>query len=557
MVKGAGATLKSFLGWFLFAAAVLALTGTELCYFLGNGSPIKRWAALIWIMVSAGFLPFVALYAFNLFFKISFWRDKDRFWYLTAFFLPIFLVYFGVEGVTWTPINDEGAQQVVQGLTLLNQDPDFGVYRMTYFVGYVARQYLLACLPTYFFGPSLLALRVGTSFIYIASYLAFLSALANYFRVRGASNPLLLASFAGMMVSLGEYPLLNARVFEQTTMPIGATLLFLAGIFNFLAGPTPFRTFWVAWSFGFFAEGYTPALGGWWMALFILLYLALQPKCKYRILWVPIIYGACCMGIACLLMNSENALLARFRIEAPHFTLSDWIWRYFLGYHALLNLGSSVIPCPLGLAALAVLYFSFRFRDYRFPLLCLWCIGIAFASLTCLGSNFNLPQFDIHRAMIILPPLAAGVVIFYHVYGSQWNPSMWVHKTLMTCACFAMIYMACTSIAVPLTARTFVYYHDLSDNDEALYKIDCINFDPKMEKLKTIYIVPPLRIDELELGLQYFSPSAVVIRGNPPPGEKEPGTYLLSYLRTNEADRVPDVMIPSLRPRPHLQLKKE
>ena len=149
---------------------------------------------------------FVAVHAFGLFFKKSFWQDKDKLWYLAAFFLPIGLVYFDVAGVTWTPVNCEGTQQMAQGVALLHQDSDFGIYRLAYFVGFVARQYVLACLPSYFFGPSLLALRFGTSFIYLGSYLAFLAALANYFRVRKTPNPLLLASFAGMMVALGEYP---------------------------------------------------------------------------------------------------------------------------------------------------------------------------------------------------------------------------------------------------------------------------------------------------------------------------------------------------------------
>ena len=97
----------------------------------------------------------------------------------------------------------------------------------------------------------------------------------------------------------------------------------------------------------------------------------------------------------------------------------------------------------------------------------------------------------------------------------------------------------------------------MSDYDEALYKIDCVNFDPKMEKVKKLYILPPLAIDNLETGLCYFAPSAVLIRGNPPPGEKEPGTYLLSYLSDKEEARTYNGIVPSLHPRPYLQLKKE
>jgi hypothetical protein len=179
---------------------------------------------------------------------------------------------------------------------------------------------------------------------------------------------------------------------------------------------------------------------------------------------------------------------------------------------------------------------------------------MAFVSLTCVGSYFNLAQYDIHRSMIILPPLAAGVVVFHHVYTSQ---SLGVHKAVVTCARLAMIYMAYTSIAVPLTVRTYIYHEDMSDYDEALYKIDCVNFDPKMEKVKKLYILPPLAIDNLETGLCYFAPSAALIRGNPPPGEKEPGTYLLSYLSDKEEARTYNGIVPSLHPRPYLQLKKE
>jgi len=557
MVKEGGMTKRTVLGWVVFGVVLLVLTGVESCYFLNEASIVRRYAGLAWIIISASFLLVVAIRAFSTFCKRWFWQDKDRFWYLAAFFLPIALVYVDVAGVTWTRINDEGVQQVAQGLSLLKQDPDFGIYRLTYFIGFVARQYLLACLPTYFFGPSLVALRVGTTFVYLVSYLAFLAALANYLKVRGASNPLLLASFAGMMVTLGEYPLVNARLFEQQVMPIGATLLFLAGIFNFLIGPTPFRIFWVAWAFGYFAEGYSPALGAWWMALFVLLYLILHPKCRHWILGIPLVYGAICLLVACLLLNSADTLVGRFQIEAPHFTPSDWLWRYFVGYHTLLSAASSLLPGPLGLAIMAVLYFSCRFRDYRFPLLCFWCLGIVFVSLTFVGSNFNLPQYNIQRSMFILPPLAAGVVLFYHVYSPRLDPSLWAHKTVVLCSCCAMVYMICTSIAIPFTVRNYIFYEDISDYDEALYKIDCVNHDPKMQKVKKLYIVPPLRIDNLETGLDYFSPSAVIVRSNPPPGEKEAGTYLLSYGSDKEEDRMYDPIVPSLHPRPYLQLKAE
>jgi len=324
-----------------------------------------------------------------------------------------------------------------------------------------------------------------------------------------------------------------------------------------LTKPTPFRTFWVAWSFAFFAEGYTPALGGWWLALVVLLYLILHPKYRCRILWAPVVYGVCCLVSSYLILSQASTLFSRFQIGPPLFTVSDWAWRYFVGYHTLLSAGFSVVPCPLGLAAMAVLYFSFRFRDYRFPLLGLWCLVIAFLSLTFVGSYFNLPQFDIHRSIIILPPLAAGVVIFYHVHGARLDSSWPIHRSVVVFACFSMVYMICTSIAVPLTVRTYIFDRDASDYDEGLYKIDCVNFGSRQEKIKKLYMAPPLEIDDLETGLVYFAPTVKLIRENPPAGEKEPGAYVLSYIHSNEADRAYSRIVPSKSPRPYLQLKEE
>jgi hypothetical protein len=548
---------KFFPGWFFFWAILVLLAGIEFCYFLPDGTSLKRYAAFTWIVISVGFLMVVVAGAFRIFFENSFWRDHDKVWFLIAFFLPVALVYFDIGGIAWTPINDEGTQQLAQGVDLLKHDPNFGVFRLAYFVGYDDRQYLLAGLPTYFFGPSLVALRFGNSAIYLGSYLVFLTALAGYLRANGASRPLLLAGFAGTMVALGEYPLVQARVFEQTTMPIGATLLFLAGVLSFLARPAPFRTFWIAWSFAFFAEGYTPALGGGVFALCVLLYLALHPRHRHRILLVPVAYGLDCLMFVCLTMNSVGALKPRFRLGPSGFTFHDWVWRYFMGYHTLLSADWSVIPCPLALASLAVLYFSLRFRDYRFVALVTWALVMVFASLACVGSFFNLAQFDVHRAIFILPPLALGVVLFYHVYRARLEADAGGDRTILFCAQLAMTIMIYTSLAIPMSVRTYIYHRELNDYDEALYLIDCANWNPAMKKVAKVYIVPPLDIADLETGLTYFSPEAVVVRGAPPPGEKEPGAYVLSYVSSDENDRLYNPIIPSRHPRPYLQLKPE
>ena len=62
---------------------------------------------------------------------------------------------------------------------------------------------------------------------------------------------------------------------------------------------------------------------------------------------------------------------------------------------------------------------------------------------------------------------------------------------------------------------------------------------------------------DIEPGLRYFAPLAVVARAAPPPGEKKPGNWVFSYVKTNPDDRFQDEVIPSRHPRPFLRMAPE
>src|ERR1700678_396905 len=149
--------------WSTVAAAVFAMGGVECCYFLGDTSSIKREAAIIWLCLAVGMLVISAILGARPFFTPSFCRSPSRWWYLIAAFLPILLIYLGVNGTTWTQLAAEGVVQNVIGLDLLKHDHNLGIYTAAYNASYVARQYVLASLPTFAFGPSFAALRIGNS----------------------------------------------------------------------------------------------------------------------------------------------------------------------------------------------------------------------------------------------------------------------------------------------------------------------------------------------------------------------------------------------------------
>src|ERR1019366_8677551 len=264
-------------GWIAGLGTLAALFAVECAYYLDEFSPWKRYAAVFWIICSVTVIVSTWMFAFATFLDRHHWRLPGKCWYLIAFFLPPALVLFDGGGIRFSRIDAEGLQQLSTGMILIQNDPSLGVFRMGYFT-YVARQYVLNCLPSYFLGPSLWASRVGTTMFYIGSYLFFLSALVTCFRRIRLTDPMFFSGYCGVMIALGQYTLLNARKFEQTMMPIGVTLLFLGALLLFLTQPSPLSFIWLAWGFGFFPECYTPAIGAFGLALVALLHLIVRHR---------------------------------------------------------------------------------------------------------------------------------------------------------------------------------------------------------------------------------------------------------------------------------------
>jgi hypothetical protein len=232
------------------------------------------------------------------------------------------------------------------------------------------------------------------------------------------------------------------------------------------------------------------------------------------------------------------------------------MWRYLRGFRALVNDEYSLIPPPLTLAIFAVLLLCWRRREYRFPLVCLWCAAITACSLTFLGSAMRSPAYDVQRALIILPPLTLGVVFLLRSYLSEIYSQPALREAVTAILCICMIYMVYTSISVPLMVRTYFDVNYMKDNEEALVDINALIASHPAELPKRIYLVPPLNFDP-EPTMHYLLPGVEIIRGNPPAGKKIPGTYIFSYRSGDTHDDVSNEDVPSWNPRPRLKLEKE
>jgi hypothetical protein len=550
--------LVSFLG----IGALLYINAVY--YFLNPDTRAGGWLAGV-LYITLAILVFCGMLAYGVIFFIRtfFWRDTppiDKLCYAIAFILPTAAMYFGITGTNWTDIDGEGTFQMGLGLKFLREDPNFGIYNVAYVTGYVARQYVLAALPSYFFSPGLITLRIGNSYFYTVGYLALLASLAGYLKARQAERPLLLAAFAGAMFSLSTYPLLYGRLFEQTTMPIGAACGFLAALFCYLmdAGNPARRfgglkLFWLTWSVGFCADGYTPALAVGILAVCLLLYLIFIPRFNYPLFFIPVAHGIASVILANTMLHHFNAA-SKFILGPSDIVFSDWVWRYFNSAYSLFSSERTLISYPLALALALTLYYSWKWRDVRVPLICLWSLSVVWSSVSIMGSYFDSPIKEIHRSMIILPFLAAAVVLFYHRYRERITPP--IHGVLQTFAVIGIFFISYTSLITACTHNDNTYID--MDYNEALEKISILTHDHAQPTPYRLYLAPPLTVAGLEDALTYFIPAGIkVIRAMPPEGARDPHTYVLAYKTTNPNDRGWDCIVPSRHPRPYMRMVPE
>jgi Concanavalin A-like lectin/glucanases superfamily len=524
---------------------MLAILSVDCCYFLGDASAIKGMAGLAWIAGAVAMFVFAACVGVAPFLEPRFWRQPRKWWFVVAALLPLLLIHLGVGGTVWTAFDTEGAAQATEGVGLLRQDPSFGVFRCAYFGRYVGRLYALAALPTYAFGPSLLALRLGSSLCYAASYLAFLSTLRGFMDARGRDG-LFWASWAGVMVSLGEYALIQAREFEQTIMPLGSTMMLIAALLFFLARRTPARAVWLAWALNFLTCGYTPAYATWFLAIGVLVYLAFQVRGSRFLLLLVVGQGLVSAVVAVLILLGGYQLLNLMH-PGPGVVGSDWAWRYLEGFAAEFNAGFSVIPVPLGIAAAAALWLALRRRDWKVAAVFAWCFGVVVASLTMQGSFVNRAHFDVHRTMVILPVMAVVVLVF----AMDHYPLQLEKGALRTAAAISMLYVIYSSVGFPFFTRSFYSNQQMTDDDEMAARLDALANDPRQPPLKELCVVAPLVLydDDLLPTLGYFFPGAKVSRQSA--AIRKRGLYVVEF---NETPRDGEFRTAFRRLQPHLTL---
>jgi hypothetical protein len=536
----------------LLAGVLIAVEAT---FFARENGALRTVAAWCWLACAALVLVTALATSAAPLFRREFWASRDVGWFLAAYLAPVVLLTYGITGYAHTQINDEAVQQVASGLDFLETHRDFGIFGAG-FVGYPARQYLLAALPSLILGKGLVALRAGFGLLHIASYLAFLCALSGFLSFRKARAPMLLAGVGGVLAVLGSFSLLYARLFEQTTVPAAALCLFLAGVLRMLSRPGPIGALWILWSIGFMPYAYTPALSGWVFGMAVLAWLFSTGGRDLRpTVIAALLYGAAAFAVSTLAHAQLPS--SRFTLGSPSDTGNDaWSYRLATGLHAAFGLDESLIPAPLVLGLLVALGQSLRKRDGRLAAATLWAVGTVVISLLLRGYWRRVPEFDIQRAMVVLPVLSLGLILWI---AGQWTDAgeSRLFRGLLAATLVFMVSNAAWLVSIRRAPRDYVP-SAVTDKEEATMLV----VNAAGSGAKTVYVPPPLFI-HLEDTLRYFSPSTQVSHAAPPPGEHRPGNFIISYAGT-------ELFVPEdpfalytehpvrfSRPRPYLRISPE
>jgi hypothetical protein len=250
----------------------------------------------------------------------------------------------------------------------------------------------------------------------------------------------------------------------------------------------------------------------------------------------------------------EKALAGKIEVGGfDGLILNDWLFRMGQGFHATIGLEESLIPTPLLLGIFLILGHSLLRRDFRVLFVVAWALGSVAIALALKGYCWRYPDFDIHRAMFILPVLSLLLGLYISEYWRQ-MPSGSDDRLLRGMVIAAIVVMLVNAAYLPLIRRSPRASEPAltADEEEATMLV----LDKAWPNPKTIYFKPPLDCD-LDDMLKYFSPDTKIIRGMPPDGEHLQGNYVISFLKPDLVDRMPDDLVWHRNRRPYLQIAPE
>ncbi len=514
---------------------IFALTIIDLGFFLPEGV-LSRLLGALWLAITLLFLASALILSIrSLAWNRELWASREWPWFLVALIVPICAMLVGLFGVDWLLCNDESNLQISLGMDLLQNDNAFGVYQSGYRAGYPARQFILAAIPSYLFGHSLELVRLSFFSYFLWAHVAFLAAAGQLLQARKCLYPWIWASLASLAVTLSPYTLLTVRIYEQSSIPICASMFLVAGFLRVLERPSNFNWFWVAWAIGFLPFCHRPALSAWPMSMLCLFVLLFYARYRSFALVAIMAQGSVALVVGMLVLRKNwyefQHLFVTHDLPLP---LAEWREFQLMTHYSGPEL--SIIPAPLAIASIGLIYYSFKVRDFRFPAIFIWALTSIYSAGRLIGSYPHAADFDARNTLPTLPFVAAGLILFIMKYHAHIGSAL---ETWQKAARLGIVYLVYTGGFLVLLFRSHVDgIHFPSDVERMVFCID--RYVQSGKPLKKIYILPPLPNFTMEDFLPYYAPGATAVFGPPPPGEKEPGYCIIHMTKwAKESDPRP------------------
>ena len=380
----------------LIAIAVL-LVGLEALAYL-KGGPFSWIAARLWVLMGLGFVVLALREIAN---SIAGAVRERSVVSLVMVGLVAWAALWGIGGIDHVQLQHEATQEVAWGLKAM-EDPSWSYTRSGH-IGYPGRQYLIVAAPSLVIGRSLVGLRLGFALVFILGVLLFWAGAREAWgdRPRGHAG----AALAALSVVAFPYAVKHLHWYEQTTLPLAFTLAAVGWLMITLRRPSCLNWIGVAWISSLLGTSYTPALGSWALLLVALLWLA-------GIAWRDGDRSAIAGPLAAAVVAAGFgglSFLTRVDLVREHGdVMRPDPFEPLVEAFSIFVLGSptAFIPVVLVLPILAVLVLGLAGR-LGVPGLAVswWTVGIVVASIGFAGYAVRRPDFEMHRAQVVIPPL--------------------------------------------------------------------------------------------------------------------------------------------------------
>lgn len=365
-------------------------------------------ASRIWLFTGIFLITMFVCLSISIIIKdIKTRKFKCLFVYLLLF---VFL-YTMIGNLNYADINADAAQQTAAGITAM-KSTDWN-YTGTAFLGYPARQYIIAALPSLLLGRSIYAFHLGFAFPFLIGLTLIYFELRKWLENSGLKEEYALLPVYSIVAFrfIAEY-YLN---FEQAITPVALTMICSALLLKMIRQPDTITAIALSWCGCLCVDSYTPVLA--YLGLLgclILIYSIYLLKTNYSEIKTNHIHAKifpvfkCFLGIeitflfffiATILGNRGDRITeTRTDISISTFFLDTWK-DFFTDKNAIfLGMFSGIILLYLLLAI------SFRLKFYDFIIAC-WTLMVVFLSQYMVGYTSYEKQWILQRNMIIIPVL--------------------------------------------------------------------------------------------------------------------------------------------------------